>query len=313
MRVRTGSVLRVGAALAGLLGTFAVTTPAWADTTTLSISYKAAAYQVGPSGSVPAVSVPAAEGSASSDTSQPASVPTVAPGQPLTVAVTIDAAHPVNEGTIAFQLDNTVLATVNVTAQTVLIPASLPGRVVGGVLQPTGPARSASATTVGGASYTFKVPAGNHNLTVRYSGGVHFASNIYARSILSQAHTTLDVSCGCQQNGQSAACVASGTPKSPAQKLVCKSNVYAEIMPPNFAGPIWGPGPAGSVAFNIQGIGIVSAPASGVGTTAVVATGSASVPSVAATYPVGTSFTPADPSQASASTGPSTSVQVAYP
>ncbi len=232
-------------------------TPAWAYNTTLSIKFDAAAYQIVASGTVPAQSFPGAEGSASSDTSQPVSIPTVGPGQPFTVSVLVNADQTVNEGTVAFQVDNTTVATVNVTPQTVITPATLPGRVVNGVLQPAGPVRPMSVATVGGASATFLVPAGNHNITVRYSGGIHFSSNVFAKSIMSIPHTAIDLQCGCQSNGTPTGCVVAGLPKSPSppQRLVCHSNVYAETTASNSV-PFWGAGPAGNVFFNVAGTGI---------------------------------------------------------
>jgi hypothetical protein len=303
----------MGAALAGALGTFAVVTPAWADNTTLAITYNAAAYKVAATGTAPALSVPGAQGSGSSDTSQPETVPTVAPGQPLTVTVQVNAANVVNEGTIAFQLDGATLATVNVTPQTVFIP--IPVRVVGGVVQPTGPARAPSTATVGQASYTFRVPAGSHSFVVRYSGGVHFSSNVYGHSIDSMPHTALDLACGCQQSGTPfGTCYVSGLPKTPpAQTLVCKSNIWAEFMVPNNATSTWGPGPAGAAQYNVPGIGIVSGRTAGVGTNSVTATASMSVPAAQGTITITSSFQATTPAQGAASTGPSTTLQVVWP
>jgi hypothetical protein len=300
--------LRAGAAVAGLLASlsvFAVAVPALADGTTLAITYSGAAYWVTATGTAKALSVAGVQGKASSDTSQPASVPTLAPGQPLTVSVLVSATQVVNEGTVTFLLDNAPLATVNVTPQQVLTPGSLPG--------PGSPAHGVQASTVGGASFTFKVPAGDHNFVVKYSGSAHFASNVYASSLGSRAHTSIDLSCACQQNGMATAACYAGTQlrlPSAGQKLVCRSNVWMEAMSPGMGSATWGPGPAGNAVMNIQGVGAVTAPASGVGTSAVVATATVGVPTVPGSYAVTSSFTPSNPAQATASVGPSTSVQV---
>jgi hypothetical protein len=314
MLVRLGSVLRMGAALAGALGTLTVVTPARAYNTTLSIKFNAAAYTIVATGTVPAQSVPAAEGSGSSDTSQPSSVPAVGPGQPLTVSVLVNSDHTVNEGTIAIQIDATTVATVNVTPQMVITPAAIPSRIVGGVLQPSGPVRPMTTATVGGGSATFLVPAGSHDITVRYSGGIHFSSNIFAKSITSIPHTAIDLQCGCQAGTTAFACLVAGQPKSPpSERLVCRSNVYAETVSANAAAPFWGVGPDGIVSFNITGIGILSARTTGVGTGAVSATGSTGAPTSAGAYPIASSFQPANGVQGTTATGPSTSVQVTWP
>jgi hypothetical protein len=307
IRGRLGSAMRAGVALGGVLGSLAVASPAWADNTTLAIAYSGAGYQVAATGTAKALSVAGVEGKASSDTSQAASVPTVAPGQPLTVSVLVESTHAVNEGTVTFLLDNATLTTVSVTPQQVLMPGALPG--------PGTPAHGILMATAGGASFTFRVPAGDHNFVVKYSGSTHFASNVYATSLSSRAHTSLDLSCGCQQNGTPVgSCVATGQPKSPAgEKLVCKSNVWAETMTPNTATATWGPGPAGNATVNIQGIGAVTAPAVGVGTSTVVATATVNVPAAGGTLAATSSFTPSNPAQASPSTGPSASIQVAGP
>jgi hypothetical protein len=293
-------LVRFSLAAAALAGVASQSTPAWADNTTLSVSFTAAAYKIATT-VAPGLSVPGASSSADGATSTQTQFPTVTPVQPVTVVATVNAAHPVTSGSLIFFLDNTALATLPVVSlgQT-FHPIALPGPGV------TGP-RALTATTSYGASLSLKIPAGGHALSIRYSGANGFSMSAIAGNVASIAHTALDLDCTCNAGGAAVACGPQPA-GSPAAQLTCKSNVYAETWPAGQGTPIWGLGPSGFVTFadsaaGARAVQVVTTPN---GTSATLTRPS---PTVAGTFTMGSSFTPQSAGTFAPSQGPTKTYQ----